>query len=330
LFVSYDDDLIIKRFEVVRDPNDLTWSNPEVTFSLSSGSLTYSIEDVLIYACGKDDPVQCIQRQPVHLSAPVTSHSFGWRDVSERQGSSIYPQVANFLIIIKITGPNGRTGWVGSWDTVHRTDYNIFNPRSHEISDIDFYASSSDLILPIKAYIQGFKMIPFNWAEKLVFQGASSLFGLGADESDLQSSSPQFQAAQPQNNEITGINKDFYFVHSATSSGISIPYTLTLNPSFACGDNRCEPNLGETTETCCYDCLCDAGEYCDVISPATKIGGCKDLDDISIDIQPLTIPTVTDCALPFSASVKVDVSNMPTNPSETYDAYMELGNDVYS
>jgi hypothetical protein len=321
------DTLLSKSITSKHEPSDVTWTDVKVVATISSASLSHTVEKIYLYKCKSTSPSACVMTEPQVFDKWIDTE-LAWKDVSEREGTSTYPQVANLLIIIKLVGPNGRISWVGSWDTVKRTDYNVFNTYSHEISTLDFYAKSADLVLPAKAFMEGFQMVPFSWADRVVFQGAGSLHGLGGTESELSSSPPKLQSAQPTSNEITTINKDFYFVLSETSSGVSVPLTLNLNPDFNCGDGVCEIDLGETRDTCCYDCGCASTEYCD--ASQGQAGSCKNEDAIAIQVQPITTPMVTDCSIPFTANIKVKVNSPPSTLADTMQAYMTLDQDIYT
>jgi hypothetical protein len=322
------ENILNKQITAKHDPSDITWTDVKIPVLISSASLSHTIEKIYLYKCKSMTPSSCVMTEPQVFDKWIDTE-LAWADISQRAGTGTYPQEANLLIIIKLIGPNGRSSWVGSWDTITRTDYQTFDPRSHELASLDFYAKSSDLVLPVKSFIDGFQMIPFNWADKVVLQGATSFHGLGGSEADLQASPPQLQSAQPTNNEIDTINKDFYFVLAETSSGISVPTTLNLNPSFSCGDNFCEADLGETVDTCCHDCGCPEGEYCDVAG-AGQTGSCKDDSGIALQVQPLTTPTITDCSLPFTASVKLKINAPPSSLSDSITAYITLEDDIYS
>ncbi len=319
--------LMNKKITSEHESTDVTWSDVKVGVKISSASLSHTISKIYLYKCKTMDPVSCVMTEPQVFDKWIDTE-LAWKDISQREGSSPYPQVANLLLVIKMTGPNDRTSWVGSWDTIRRTEYNVFNTYSHEISSIDFHASSSELVEPAKLFMETYQMIPFNWADRVVFQGADSLYGLGAGDSELQSTPPQLQTAHTQSTEIDTINKDFYFVISETSSGKSMPATLNLNPSFTCGDGVCENDLGETKDNCCYDCGCLDSEYCD--SSENKTGGCKSSDGISIRVQPLSIPSVSDCSVPFEAQFKLSFTNAPASLPDVLTAYLSLGNDVYT
>ncbi|RLI97592.1 MAG: hypothetical protein DRO99_02825 [Candidatus Aenigmatarchaeota archaeon] len=320
--------LLNKQITSVHDPSDVTWTNVNIVVTLSSASMSHSIEKIYLYKCRKMNPSSCVLTEPQVFDNWVDIE-LAWKDISEQEGTQTYPQTANLLTVIKMLGPNGRTSWVGSWDTVKRTEYNVFNTYSHEISALDFYAKSADLVQPAKSFMESYQMIPFNWASKVVFQGASALYGLGASEDDLRASPPRFQSAQPQGNEVSTINKDNYFVLSDTSSGTSVPMTLNLNPSFTCGDGFCEADLGETMDNCCYDCGCLEGEYCDT-SQANVTGACRDSSSIGIQVQPMTVPEVTDCSHPFEMDFKLKVNTPPSTLPGVVTSYITLDDDIYT
>jgi len=320
--------LLNKRITHYHDPSDVTWTDVDVEISLSSASEQYTIERIYLYACQDLDPIECARKEPIKYDHYIND-ALSWKTISKREGTGTYPQVANLLSIIKLVGPNDRVSWVGSWDVVKRTKYDTFNTYSHDISSLDFFAKSADFVVPAKSFIEGYQMLPFNWADKVVLTGSTSRHSLGASDSELMSVPPQFQTAQPQNNQIETINKDFYFVMPDTSSGIGIPVTINLNPSFSCGDNICEIDLGETRETCCFDCGCLANEYCD-ISDDGEAGSCRNEDTVSIQAQSLAMPTVTDCSIPFESNIKVRVNTPPSSLSDGISAYISLDDTVFT
>jgi len=59
--------------------------------------------------------------------------------------------------------------------------------------------------------------------------------------------------------------------------------TITVSPS-ACGDGWC--GTDEDFSTCCYDCACPAGQYCDWVSGTPKEGGVCREETIGIAASP--------------------------------------------
>ncbi len=64
---------------------------------------------------------------------------------------------------------------------------------------------------------------------------------------------------------------------------LSNSFTTISIGSHWCGDKKCDPD--ETSATCCYDCACAEGQYCDTQNIAYKSQGdsCKSKPQITID-----------------------------------------------
>ncbi|MFC2143910.1 polymorphic toxin-type HINT domain-containing protein, partial [Candidatus Aenigmatarchaeota archaeon] len=129
--------------------------------------------------------------------------------------------------------------------------------------------------------------------------------------------------------EISSINKDYYFIFPNTSSGVANPMTLNINPNFNCGDGTCESYLGETPNTCCMDCLCDYGEYCDVDPDVPNFARCEAVDDVSLQVLSTSTPLVTDCSNTFDLNITLKVNNPPSSLPETISSTFKIGSEAY-
>ena len=319
-----------KQINIQHDPSDRSWTKVKVLVKVNSASLAHNIERVYVYKCRALSPKDCARSTPVDSETYVDTE-LAWNDISARKGLSPWPEAANIMILVKLTDINNKISWVGFWDTIERIDYNVFNIYSSELSNVDLYAESSDLINPIKSFIENYQMLPFNWATKVVFKTAGSLYGLGASETNLDQSPPQFQIAEISRNEVTVIGNEYQFIFPNTTNGVRNPITLNLNPSFTCGDNIHESDLGETPNNCCYDAGCAAGEYCDIADVSDPSSGtCKNIGSVSLEILPISVPTITACTNQFSIDIKAKVNNPPGGLASTATGYITIGGTTHT
>jgi len=306
-------------------PNDITWTNVKLAVKLNSASLANSIKKIYLYKCRSQTPTECVRSAPQVFDNYVDTELL-WKDISEKTGSAQYPQIANLLFIVKLEDTNNKENWAGFFTQTKQTSYNIFDTTQLSLKEMEVHAKSLDLVEPIKAYIENKMMIPFKWATKVVFSGANPLYGIGATGQEADSHS--FQTAVVPSSEIASINKDFYFVAPKISSGIANPIVLNLNPSFACGNGICESDIGETSRSCCYDCGCAAGQFCDTASNI-NLSVCKS-DNMSLSVISANTEPISDCARGFNANISVRVSNPPASLSSQISGTVKLNNTDYN
>ncbi|MBI4021131.1 MAG: PKD domain-containing protein [Candidatus Aenigmarchaeota archaeon] len=310
--------VVNEKISIVHEASDITWSKVKVLVTVNSASLAHSIERILVFKCKLLDPASCATNV-----APIDFETFAntellWSDISQKEGPSTYPQTAQLMTLVKVRDNDGQESWVGMWHTVDRANYNIFTQSNFELDSIDFHVKTIDLVDPTKNFIDNFAMIPFNWAEKVVFTSASSLFAAGGDTGEIDI--PQLTSASPAGNQITSINKDFFLVFPVSTSGQTSAITLNQNPSFTAGDGICEANLGESPTNSCVDCGCATGQYCDIQNPPV----CKATSGISVSVLPPALPTVTDCSKPIPITLNVQVQNPPATLTSTLTGILSL------
>jgi hypothetical protein len=319
-----------KQISIQHDPSDRSWTRVKVLIKVNSASLAHNIERVYVYKCRALSPKDCARSTPLDFETYVDTE-LAWNDISARKGLAPWPEAANIIILVKLTDINDRVSWVGFWDTIERVDYNIFSLYGSELGSVDFYAQSSDLIGPIKNFIESYQMLPFNWASKVVFKTASTLYGLGGSEAELDQSPQPFQVAEISKNEVTLIGNEFQFIFPNTTNGVRSPITLNLNPSFTCGNNIHEADLGETSSNCCLDAGCPEGSYCDIADiSAPASGACKDEGSISIEILPVSVPAITACTNQQTIDIKAKVNNPPSGLAATATGYITIGETIYT
>jgi hypothetical protein len=328
--VQYEpSDVVNQHITYVRDPRDINWANVRVAMRVNSASLAHSIKRVYLYKCGSLTPVGCMQKTPEVFDNYVDTE-IAWTDIGQSTGSTKYPQEGNLLFLIKLEDPDGFESWMGLWNNIKRTSHREFFFYRHELSDLEVHAESANIVGPIASYIENYNMIPFKWLTKAVFDDAISIFAIGGDDSELETSPPIVQAVEPSSTTIDVINKENYLVFPVTSSGVNIPISLELNPEFQCGDGKCESNLGESHETCCYDCKCLDSNYCDVVQGSPETGVCKNEDLISLEVVGTPSSEITDCSQSFDVGVTARISSLPVSMSESVSGEVRVDGTPYS
>ena len=306
------------------DPSDITWTNVKLAVGLNSASLANTITKIFVYKCRSATPTECVRSTPQVFDNYVDTELL-WKDISDRTGAAQYPQVANLFFLVKLEDMNAKESWIGLFTETRRTAYNLFDTTQLSITDVNLYVKSLSLVDPAKAYIENKMMVPFKWADKTVFQNANPLYGIGASAQEADSHT--FQTAVVSSSEITSINKDFYFVAPAISSGVASPVVLNLNPSFTCGNNLCESDIGETSTLCCYDCGCESGKYCDTASNI-NLSTCK-ADSSTLSVTSASTDPITDCARGFTANISARINNVPASASQV-SGIVTLNKSVYT
>lgn len=301
------------------ESTDPTCSKPKLQVIINAASLAHSVNQINLFFCKLDDPTSCSQTTPqVYFS--FVNEEFLWSTVSEQESGAFYPQTAKIMALVELEDGSSQTSWASLWFEVVRTNFNQFTVSNPDLDQMEVHATSSDLIGPIKNFIENFHMVPFNWATRVTFQTASSLEAIGGDDDEI--STPVLTSAIIPGNQVTSINKDFFFVFSDTIGGITNGITLHDNPSFTCGDNKCDLTLGESPTLCCFDCGCDSG-YCD--NPNDPDAGvCKDDSLISLSVTPPSV-TATNCLAPLQIDLPVQILNPPASLPPTISGIATIG-----
>jgi hypothetical protein len=332
--------LINTATDVVRDPSDIAWTDIKIKLIINSASLSHTIKKIYIYKCKSLNPVSCSQLKPEEYDN-FANIELSWSDISQREGSSRYPEVANLMVLVNLEGPYESSSWIGLMETINRVDYNIFTVTEDDIDTVSLYAKSSAFIQPIKTYIENFAMIPFSWLERVVISGTSGpytgmatsdapkIYAVGGSGSDLESSPPQATSAIISSNQVSTISKEFYMIFFESGSGITSPVTLNLNPEFTCGNSICELSIGENQANCCYDCSCGEGQFCDSGSINPSTGMCKSLTDISLEIPSISAQS-TECSAQETINIDMRVRNAPENLQESAEATFSIDGSAYS
>jgi len=297
---------------VERNASDFTWSRVNVHVSAISGDSARPISKLYLYRCKAYKPIDCIMKadipEPMEFGSYVDA-DLSWSDISAGGGMLRYPEVANLMLLAKLEGEN--EAWVGAFIKIERTDYNQFNvPFNYELRSIDVYPTAENLVEPVRTYINNFHMVPMNWVSKVVFP-TSGLYALGASKEDFDSQPVSFRPEKP-TAEIKQIMKEFYLVFPETVEGISNPVTLNLNPTSQCGDGTCQSNLGESSASCCYDCRCPAGQFCDAPNETSPESGVCKSGNIGLEVSGLFQAPVKGCESEGSTHFTAKITNGPS------------------
>jgi hypothetical protein len=296
------ENLINKQLSIQHDPIfDPFWEQVKIHVNITN--TTKDIEKIYLYKCKGLSPVDCVNSITPEMYNVIDNDldlEFAWNDVRDQ---SEYPQIANFLYLIKIKGISDI--WFGIWDKIKRTAYNFPEPYfyNYKLDELDLYAKHIEDVYTIKNFIQNYLMIPFNPEQviKAVFKQASILYEIKT------SFLPDFETDTYGMDYLTNITNLYSFVFPDIG-WITNPITLNLNPSYTCGDGYCETELGETQANCCYDCPCSGGYYCDI-----GVMGCRQENDISLGLYGSPDTRVSNCNEPHIINISVRINNPPTD-----------------
>ncbi|RLJ09996.1 MAG: hypothetical protein DRP15_01605, partial [Candidatus Aenigmatarchaeota archaeon] len=104
----------------------------------------------------------------------------------------------------------------------------------------------------------------------------------------------------------------FYNATERISKTIVTEFPEISIGSFTCGNDVCETDLGESSTSCCYDCGCPEGYYCDVKPDMPSICECKqplkDSDLKVVSVNPSNFFTHTP---PQKSIINVHILNKP-------------------
>ncbi len=101
--------------------------------------------------------------------------------------------------------------------------------------------------------------------------------------------------------------------------------TITIGAHW-CGDMNCGPD--EDSVSCCYDCGCSVGQYCDTQDASSPTNGdsCRQLDSISITVGNIPQTSFTDSRRYHKANVSLYVYNKPSGFIVNTDCDLAGGN----
>ncbi|MBI4020311.1 MAG: fibronectin type III domain-containing protein [Candidatus Aenigmarchaeota archaeon] len=307
--------LISKQVAISRDPADITGANPIVRITVNSGSVNHRLDKVFLYECRKAGPADCSRLAPFQGSGFLDVER-NWTSLSERLTSSAVPQAGNIMIIAKLVDSEENALWAGSFIQVRRDSLSQMPVAvENSLSNVELTATGASSVLLIRNFIEsnGNTIIPFNsqYVSGAVFTSATSLYSIGASSQEIEQSPPAFQTAVSSSPEIKSISKDVQFIFPQTNLGIANPLVFVINPSPVTGDGFCD--IGENSQTSCFDCGCAQGSfYCDLSNPSSPSGACRDSNAITLTaIAPSSVP-LNSCTGQFSINMTAKISNPPS------------------
>jgi hypothetical protein len=309
----------------IHNASDITWSRVKISIFAISADSSKPIEKMYLYRCKAYGPLDCITKPTIPEPLEFTSYidtELSWNDMSERVATTAFPQIGNLLLFVKLRG--SREAWTGVFIRIERVRYDEFNIYNYDLEELDFYAKDLDLVQPIKKYIETYHMLPMEWSNGVVLKNAGEVYALAADEGSMQSAPINFRPEIP-GSDINAVVNDFYFVFPTNINGVLNPITLNKNPTFTCGDGVCERDLGEISDTCCFDCGCPRGYYCDVADIESPQGGvCKASANISLSISGLFDKKITQCQDTTKLGFTAIIQNAPSSIQTPISGALEI------
>lgn len=296
----------LKQGQITAKKNGQDYS---ITISLSLNQNFYkrskqTLQTLYLYPCKSLDLLTCtktVQPQSYPFDNKTTLDlSLPWSSL--RDGAT-YPQTGNILIVMKTNNPT--PSFVSSWHRLVRETSN--DPPVHFTTDI----GSADITVPrledrdiVKNFIEQTAMIPASNIESILFTQATTIAELSSD------SPPPFSAGQKNTNELFPPLPRLYDIVFPQSSQQFNGVSLIQNAQgYICGDSVCTsaPNGDESASTCCYDCGCPSGQYCDLSL------GCKPLSEVSLEIIPPTDTHVSNCNQQHTIMITARLNNPPSD-----------------
>jgi hypothetical protein len=254
---------ISRNISVVHDPTDARWENVQVKVEIVGIDPSYAINNIYLFKCKNMSPNMCAAYEPIEAKNYLSGEkgTFYWNDVS---GNSASGPVAGFLSLVEMSRSN-KTMWVGFWDEVKRDSVTSFSKNSFNLDSMDIYAKPGVDSEWISRYIQDYFMVPMVWVERAVLgvlngKLPEKIYKLGAGSGEM--GVPTFQAQAEDTSTVSAVTKDYTFIFGKGST--SNPITFVSGSPTTCGDGACENLLGETSQTCCADCGCQANYECTV------------------------------------------------------------------
>lgn len=329
--VSISNENFIDKSVSIVNIGGIFWSNAKVIINVTNNTIS-DLEAVHVYRCKGLSPGECVETETPETHT-ILDNDFDmelvWNDVSQVVTScSSSPnscfEYTNILLLFRVND-DGKTVWTGLWDKVERRTRSFAEPylSEHATDQVDVRAGSLDFVSPIRDFLVTYLTVPFNpdWVSGVVFTGANTLYEISASSSDLQNPSPVFSVSNYTGDEITGISDYYSFVFPESSSDVFSPVTLNLNPSFTCGLYDCEADKGESYSTCCYDCPCSSGFYCD----GGTGGSCRQENAISLSLYEPPLTAIENCNEQHTINVTAEINYAPSDKSLTKSEYVMNG-----
>ncbi len=312
--IEYGSPISLGPWDMVSREVSVEQGTGNLGFTLSNGSSSVNVEGAWLYRCRDRNPYECMESILVGVDAFPGNVDVGyeWSDISGGD-----PQRANLLCFVKLNHA-GKVVWTAFWTVVER-DGQSFTVRESDISDVRVYGNM-EMLPAIREFITGYQMIPANpaWISRVVFQGASSLYEIGMDTAGDISSQPNSASYQEiAGNEMGSVSRNHSFVFPV-AAGVDNPVTLVLNPSYTCGMFGCERDKGESSSSCCLDCPCSSGYYCDASM------GCRQISGIALSLYGTVNPRVLNCYESHVVSIPVHIDNAPSGHSIA-ESWYKLG-----
>jgi hypothetical protein len=106
---------------------------------------------------------------------------------------------------------------------------------------------------------------------------------------------------------------DYNNASGSVAASLSSAFTTVTVDKHWCGDGVCNPNEG--TSSCCFDCACPTGQYCDTQNTGSFTPGdtCKAFDAVSASIVPPPITAFDDSMFTHTMYIDAYVLNAPSD-----------------
>jgi hypothetical protein len=291
-------------------PTDWKTQDIRIDFVVENNTKDAVIEGGYVYQCGDLDPDSCVDSISPEAFSGRFEETYNWIDIMGVGDSDI----SNFVVFARVV-KSGKAFWTGFHYQIKKSGFNVFYGVSDDVSGIEIHARDYSSVNSILNFMQSSFMIPLNpaWVERVIFHGVNDIFEMKSD------TPPSFETETKSTNVVSSLSYDYDFVFSATSSDIYNAVVLNFNPSYTCGSEGCETDLGENSNNCCLDCGCITGYYCDAVS------GCRNENTITLSLSGTQDLHMSNCYQQHQAEIYVKVNNAPSDMIISSSSYSLAG-----
>ncbi len=303
LSATYNPWYMLDKDVVINPP----WDSPTVSIGISNSTSGAVVERVLLYRCRGMNPSACVSAVQAESSQGNLETEFAWTSLADQTAN--YPQQANILVMARVNN-QGKPLWAGFWIEIERDSEQGFDVSEDDLDSLSVYVNNIEYINMVKQFITGNQMIPANplWVSRVVLDSATSIYELEFDQSG------DVEGQVVSGNEVTSVSSNCTLMLPEVL-GIRSPVVLYKNPSYICGDSRCEDGSGGTEDrgegqgNCCLDCPCSSGWYCD------SQWGCRPESGIALSLYGSAEIGVSNCYEIHDLDILVEFQNAPSGMS---------------
>lgn len=267
----------------------------------------------VVYKCKNTDPGACVTATVPETFTGNMMKSYNWDQIADT--SLGLPQTGYIIIFVELEGAVNT--WYGLRYRLRKTVYDYEPVYNWDISNVDVYAQTSNMVGKIKSFIDSNGMIPFNptWTSSAEISSASGVMEVYSDTPPTN-----FAANIEMPAILTGLSNTYSIAFPQVSGEYYNGITFYNNPSYTCGNGNCESALGESSASCCVDCPCTSSyQYCDA-----GTGVCMNDNMIRLEQVGQQQTGIQNCNQQHVINIHVKINSAPSDAT-VVGQYYKLG-----